>query len=842
MASEKEGSSASAVARSGEEGIKVAIRMRPLNAKESSSARRVWRVLPKYNSITQTTDSGKPLPERINGRTFFTFDKTFVESTTTAEVYNNVAKGIVQSVMGGLNGTIFAYGQTSSGKTYTMQGGGSEDIRTKGVVHMTARDIFQHIAAAESEAFIEIYNEEVRDLLVSSKSDRVLQIREDPRRGVFVDANETIVTNYESLLDALFAGEKNRQVASTGMNERSSRSHTIFRITVESRIRKEKQCNDTENDDEDDGSVVSLGGPNKDEDGAVLVATLNLVDLAGSESVRHTGATGKTQKEGGKINQSLLTLSRVIAGLGNSNGGHINFRDSKLTRLLQPSLSGNARMAVVCCATPSDLYLEETRSTLQFAARAKLVKTNAQVNEILDDRAIIKKLQKELMEARRLVSEADGKSGSVEEKQLIKALEVQVGNSKNAFADAKKDVEKLKGLMLRGGRGIGVLSENLHEVPNAKNSSSRRKSIDNAFLKPHSLLSIAQISQVDSKSRRLSDGVLPLPEDDDIETSESSDLWKEAFEHKSKLVGKLKQKTLEDFDLINSLQQQVDSQRADIEKLLHRNNFVEAQIVAITADRDAISSEKRLTEEKLSVAIEERKELVDNLDEAEGKLESSLVELSQTGKELHDKEKQSTKLSSDLALANERVVSVTRELFEANNCNDGLTAEISSLNATIIKNEKAAQLANSELEEHMQVCKSEIEKLTALTDTMNEVKAENSSLKEAKVALERQIKAHDETIVALNKDIDELTLAKNSGEQRVEEHQLKIGRQLAESKQEFEHLSLKLTALDDSSEKKSKQLMELERERDSLLVQIAAVESELSSFKAEVDELEGVNG
>lgn len=284
--------------------------MRPLNAKESSSARRVWRVLPKYNSITQTTDSGKPLPERVNGRSFFTFDKTFAEATTTTEVYDNVAKGIVQSVMGGLNGTIFAYGQTSSGKTYTMQGGGSEDITTKGVVHMTASDIFQHITDAESErvylirvAFIEIYNEEVRDLLVSSKSDRVLQIREDPRRGVFVDANETIVTNYGSLLDALFAGEKNRQVASTGMNERSSRSHTIFRITVESRIRKEKQCDNDYDDNEDDGSVASLGARNKDDGDAVLVATLNLVDLAGSESVRHTGATGKTQKEGGKINQ-----------------------------------------------------------------------------------------------------------------------------------------------------------------------------------------------------------------------------------------------------------------------------------------------------------------------------------------------------------------------------------------------------------------------------------------------------------------------------------------------------------------------------------------------------------
>ena len=285
--------------------------MRPLNSKESTIDRQVWRVLSKYNSVTQTTDTGQPLSERVNGRTFFTYDKTFAENTNTLAVYNNIAQGIVHSVMGGLNGTIFAYGQTSSGKTFTMQGGGNSDRTTEGITHMAAKDIFDCISKHESDrvflirvSFIEIYNEEVRDLLVSGNNaschDRVLQIREDPRRGVFVDANETIVTSYDSLLDALFAGEKNRQVASTGMNERSSRSHTIFRVTVESRQRP-----DSGNESEGEESIESMSNAKKSDqdDGAVLVATLNLVDLAGSESVRHTGATGKTQKEGGKINQ-----------------------------------------------------------------------------------------------------------------------------------------------------------------------------------------------------------------------------------------------------------------------------------------------------------------------------------------------------------------------------------------------------------------------------------------------------------------------------------------------------------------------------------------------------------
>jgi centromeric protein E len=275
--------------------------MRPLNTKESN-ANRVWKVLPKYHSVTQTTNNGQPLPERVTGRTFFTFDKTFGEDADTIGVYDSVAKGIVESVVSGLNGTIFAYGQTSSGKTFTMQGSGSiEEGYTNGgggIVHMAANDIFSHVQNTPDRifliraSFIEIYNEEVRDLLGENA---VLAVREDPRRGVFVNSVEEIVTDFEGLLHILFAGEKNRAVASTGMNERSSRSHTIFRITIESRTK-------TEEFDENDMGASNSSLP-IDDDGAVLISTLNLVDLAGSESVRHTGSTGERQKEGGKINQ-----------------------------------------------------------------------------------------------------------------------------------------------------------------------------------------------------------------------------------------------------------------------------------------------------------------------------------------------------------------------------------------------------------------------------------------------------------------------------------------------------------------------------------------------------------
>jgi centromeric protein E len=285
------------MADAGEErGVIVAIRMRPLNEREKAGEqRKTWRCLPQYNSITQMHADGKALPD-AKGSTFFTYDRIFDEDCSTEEVYAGAARDLVQAVVKGVNGTVFAYGQTSSGKTFTMQGARGGEV--PGIVQKAAADLFDLIGATPDRDFLlrvsylEIYNEEIRDLL--NPETPKLQVREDPRKGVYVDAHEEIVTDFETVLQALRFGERQRHVDATAMNERSSRSHTIFRLVVESKERAACDVSAAEVDD------------------AVLVATLNLVDLAGSESVRHTGATGARQKEGGKINQSLLSLSRVI--------------------------------------------------------------------------------------------------------------------------------------------------------------------------------------------------------------------------------------------------------------------------------------------------------------------------------------------------------------------------------------------------------------------------------------------------------------------------------------------------------------------------------------------------
>jgi len=343
---------------------------------------------------------------------------------------------------------------------------GSDNNTAEGILHMAANDIFQLISQTSDRdfllrvSFVEIYNEIIRDLL--DPETPTLQIREDPRKGVYIDAYETIITDFESILTALKTGSKNRRVEATSMNERSSRSHTIFRMVLESKERGQDMAE----------------GVDPDVDGAVLVATLNLVDLAGSESVRHTGATGQRAKEGGKINQSLLTLSRVIHALGQEGSVHVNFRDSKLTRILQPSLSGNAKMAVVCCVTPADRYLEETRSTLQFASRAKMVRTNAVVNEVLDDQAQLKRLKKELQELKEKQKVFEESGTSMVSMEDVNRLEAQKEAMTGKVVELEAELEavredhankiaRLTNLIMQGGDVIAATTQQ-------KNATRRR--------------------------------------------------------------------------------------------------------------------------------------------------------------------------------------------------------------------------------------------------------------------------------------------------------------------------------------------------------------------------------
>ncbi|TWW75195.1 E Centromere protein [Takifugu flavidus] len=338
----------------------------------------------------------------------FCFDRVFTAEETTNHLYQSIAKPLVVSTVQGYNGTIFAYGQTSSGKTFTMMGGG----HIPGVIPLAVEDVFQTIKNCPKKEFLlrvsymEIYNETVTDLLVDTWKRKPLEVRETINKNIFVaDLTEEMVTNPAQALSWISKGEKNRHYGKTKMNQRSSRSHTIFRMILESRERSDP-----------------ASGENAD--GAIIVSHLNLVDLAGSERASQTGAEGARLKEGCNINRSLFTLGQVIKKLTDENQkGFTNYRDSKLTRILQNSLGGNAKTVIICTITPATL--DETLSTLQFASTAKKMKNDPHVTEVSDDGALLKRYRNEIVDLKRRLHEVSSvtQTAATEKKVLSQLLQ-----------------------------------------------------------------------------------------------------------------------------------------------------------------------------------------------------------------------------------------------------------------------------------------------------------------------------------------------------------------------------------------------------------------------------------
>lgn len=250
----------------------------------------------------------------------FSFDRVFDGRSRQRDVFEYVAAPMVKEALSGYNATVFAYGQTGAGKTYTMQGSDLLDDEQAGIIPRTAKQLYAEIARDSSSeievraSFVEIYMEKIRDLLDDSGYKNNLQVREDILKGIYIaDVIELLAPSAEDLLDIMTRGSKNRAVAATGMNEGSSRSHSVFTITVVKRDR---------------GTNIAMSGK------------LVLVDLAGSETNKKTGTTGQQLKEATMINKSLSALGNVINALteASNRAVHIPYRDSKLTRVLQDSL------------------------------------------------------------------------------------------------------------------------------------------------------------------------------------------------------------------------------------------------------------------------------------------------------------------------------------------------------------------------------------------------------------------------------------------------------------------------------------------------------------------------
>lgn len=399
--------------------INVSVRIRPFSEEEYSNTEDrgdvpAWRVSTAPKNI---------ITEIINEDNHFAFDAIHDEKTTTAEVYRSQLACLPLRVANGLNATVMAYGQTGSGKSFTMLGDPALPRGTDGVLAWSIRDLFStleaecvekpNLSVAVFVSVIEIYNEQLRDLLLVSEDGRPLHapslsIRERPQ-GVYVHhAQRRQVRNAKECIDIIFDHVDSRRLtAATGMNELSSRSHCIITLDVErlfitmiapsspmQRALKNEEGEDGASEaSESMGTFMDPPPANR-----TVYSTLHIVDLAGSERVSKTGATGTRMTEGGYINKSLSTLTTVIQRLSESakNPRSVTFvpyRDSRLTHLLKTALGGNAVTSIVACISPSAWQADESRSTLQFASRAKQIKNRVGINEVVDPELRVKELE-----------------------------------------------------------------------------------------------------------------------------------------------------------------------------------------------------------------------------------------------------------------------------------------------------------------------------------------------------------------------------------------------------------------------------------------------------------------
>ncbi|XP_031154122.1 kinesin-1 heavy chain isoform X1 [Sander lucioperca] len=736
--------------------IKVVCRFRPLNKSEVA---RGDKYIPTFQGDDCVQIAGKP----------YHFDRVFQSNTTQVQFYNAVAQQIVRDVLGGYNGTIFAYGQTSSGKTHTMEGD-LHDPEMMGIIPRIVQDIFNYIYSMDENlefhikvSYFEIYLDKIKDCLDVSKIN--LSVHEDKNRVPYVKGcTERFVSTPEEVMDAIDEGKNNRHVAVTNMNEHSSRSHSIFLINI-------KQENS--------------------QTGQKFTGKLYLVDLAGSEKVGKTGAEGTVLDEAKMINKSLSSLGNVISALAEGSS-YVPYRDSKMTRILQDSLGGNCRTTMVICCSPSAFNDAETRSTLMFGQRAKTIKNTVSLNVELTAEQWKKKWEKE--------------------KEKNKTL--------------KNTVTWLEAELNRWRSGESVPVEDQFDKEKAKAEVQALDSaLSNDKTAPTPALStLPGIKLTDTEKEKYVAEMAKLYKEMDDKDDE--------INQQSQMMESLKQQMLDQEELLASSRRDHDTLQTELNRLLSENEASKEEVKEVLQALEELALNYDLKSQEVEDKAQEFEALSEELNEKSSSLASIDSELQKLKEMTNHQRKRFTEMMSSLLkdLAEIGIAVGSNDIKQQES--SGLIDEeftmarlyISKMKSevkTMVKRSK--QLESSKAESSQKMDETEMEliacqlrvsqheaKIKSLTDTLQNVEQKKrqleetvDSLNEEIVRIKAQVCLLPEKVNTMEKEneIQSAYEVKEAVEMQIQSHREAHQKQISSLRDELDNKDKLMTELQDLNQK-----------------------------------------
>jgi len=750
-----------------EDSIRVICRFRPLNDTEEKTGSKFIVKFPSGTDDQCVSIGGK----------VYVFDKVLKPNVTQTQVYDAAAKSIVKDVLCGYNGTIFAYGQTSSGKTHTMEGVINDPVK-QGIIPRIVNDIFNHIYSMEENlefhikvSYFEIYLDKIRDLLDPSKVN--LAVHEDKDRVVYVKgATERFVSSPEEVFEVIEEGKSNRHVAVTNMNEHSSRSHSVFLINV-------KQEN--------------LENQKK------LSGKLYLVDLAGSEKVGKTGVEGMGLEEAKNINKSLSALGNVIAALADGNKSHIPYRDSKLTRILQESLGGNAKTTIVICASPASFNEAETKSTLDFGKRAKTIKNVVAVNEELTADEWKKRYEKE----------------------------------KEKNSKCKIKIEKLEEELKRWRSGQTVSAEeqlNFAEMEESVTAPPAKLDKPSAVLDlGTSQISLEERNKLQEERERM---YQMLDEKDD------------EIQEQSQLVEKLKEQMMEQEELIAATRRDYEALTKEMTKIQGENESAKEEVKEVLQALEELAVNYDQKSQEAETKSREYNTISDELSQKQSQLNSAQSEL-QTCKEAQQNQKKRTSemlrsLLTDLGEVG-TVIAKNQDLKKPEPNNEGKVEEeftVARLFVSKMKSEAKNLVSRAgtleqlqaeanrkceEMEKDLSECRLTIvqheAKMKSLNETIKEGETKKRQLEESLDALQEevtQLKAAEQMHAVASEEQQKEANIKEALEEQLAQHREQHQKQVAQLRNEITEKQSVIDELKDSNQALSLASEQLQRDHEKL--------------------------